>query len=157
MNAPTLHLIDLDNLVGGPSNEDLVEASLAELLEAASYEPGDHVVIAAEATLAKTAFFGIPVPARKLVGRGPDGADTALISYLSPVHIEARYSRLVVASGDGGFADLVGRVQRIRSMVEVYGRPRAIARSLKRAARYCELTDLHDVIQLIRGGTPATS
>ncbi len=151
MNAPTLHLIDLDNLVGGPWNDDLVDAALEELLRAADHTDGDHVVVAAEAALAKKAFFGLPVSARMLVGRGPDGADTALVEHLPAEHIERRYSRLVIASGDGRFAELAEQVQSLRPMVEVYARPRSISRRLKSVSRWVELAGLAELIRRCRG------
>jgi hypothetical protein len=151
VHAPTLHLIDLDNLVGGPWNDDLVDAALDELLEAANHSDGDHVVVGAEAALAKTAFFRLPVSARMLVGRGPDGADKALVEHLSPEHIERRYERLVIASGDGRFADLAEQVQSKRSMVEVYARPRTISQRLKSVTRWIELAGLAELIGRCRG------
>ncbi len=157
MNTPTLYLIDLDNIVGGPWNDDLVDASLEELLCVSDYSDGDHVVVAAEAVLARTAFFSIPVPSRKLVGRGPDGADNALAEFVPADHIVDRYSRLVVASGDGRFADLVGQVQRVRSMAEVYGRPSSIARSLESVAKCIELRPLAEVIRRCRDEAPSAA
>jgi hypothetical protein len=141
--GPTLHLIDLDNLVGGPSNHELVAAAVSELMHRAAYVEGDHLVFAADVVLARRSFFGLPSAARMIATRGTDGADNALIAHVSAEHIASRYARLVIASGDHAFAGLTRAVRTLRTPVEVYGRDGSVSRDLEEAAgRCCLLSDL---------------
>ncbi|MFZ4434179.1 MAG: hypothetical protein ACOYOQ_13365 [Microthrixaceae bacterium] len=75
--GPTLHLIDLDNLVGGPGNHELVASAVPELMAQAAFVPGDHLVFAADMVLDRKAFFELPSHARLIATRGTDGADPA--------------------------------------------------------------------------------
>lgn len=113
----SLHLVDLDNLIGGPWNPELVPESMERYLTAASFRVGDHLVVAAEVTLAVTACFQMPPGTRFLVGRGPDGADRRLVGAATPEHIAARYERLVIGSGDHRFTDVALAVRRLGTAV----------------------------------------
>lgn len=114
MSAPqrphrTLHLLDLDNLLGGsnaPRSSTVVESLVDRYEEAVGIEPGDHVVVAACTTIARDVFFDLPVSWRRLIGRGVDGADRALVEALPVDFIAARYNEVIIGSGDHFFAPL---------------------------------------------------
>lgn len=113
----SLHLVDLDNLVAGPWNRHLVAASMGRYLAASDFHEGDHLVVAAEVTLARTAFFELPASARLLVGHGPDGADRRLLAASTPEFIASHYEQLVIGSGDHCFADVAREVKALGTAV----------------------------------------
>jgi hypothetical protein len=69
------------------------------------------------------------------IGRGPDGADLALLREASPSDLAQRFDRVVVGSGDGIFTGLVADLRFSNVEVVVAARPRSVARSLRRLAR----------------------
>lgn len=109
----SLHLVDLDNLVSGPKNRADVPRAIDRYIEAARFEAGDHLVVAADASLATTAFFQMPAGSRLLIGRGPDGADNRLLEAAVPEYVATHYERLVICSGDHCFAQLARSARRL--------------------------------------------
>jgi hypothetical protein len=139
----TAHLIDLENLVG---------SGLFSLPEAVAgrqcYQDlgligrGDHVIVACNPLLVSA--LGHPWPGtRLLVGHGPDGADRRLLTALETERLEARFDRIVLASGDGIFADSVARLRGAGCDVLVVGREGSIARRLRLAVG-------HNVVEVAR-------
>ncbi len=101
----SLHLVDLENLVGDPrAVAPLVSATLARYLRVARWRPGDHVIIASNPGLMREIVFDLPVPCNAHATRGRDGADVMLLSLAPPELVVRRYSRLVIGSGDHIFA-----------------------------------------------------
>jgi hypothetical protein len=101
----TLHLIDIENLIGdpwatGPRVADAYEAALVE----ADYRPGDLVFVAANRWMLGELGFAPHTPCTLLVAHGEDGADLALLAHAAPEWVAKRFDRMVVASGDGIFA-----------------------------------------------------
>lgn len=130
----TLHVVDVENLVGGSS---VAPASVAAALEA--YElvvrigPDDHRVVACGRGLV------FPVVDRwggSLVrlARGIDGADRLLLEAAAPDYVVRHYERVVVASGDHAFADLVVELDRRGVEVSVVSRRSALSRRLAAVA-----------------------
>jgi len=129
-----LHLIDLENVLGdpwlcGPG----VAAVYEEVLVSGGYRPTDLVVVAVNPGLVPQLGFGPHTPCQLLAARGRDGADRALLGWATPEWIATRFDRLVVASGDGIFTEIVCAARDLGLAVEVlYGRGQASAR-LRRA------------------------
>jgi len=97
-----LHLIDIENLMGGPqAGRDAIPLATEGYLATVSMMPDDLIVVATNPHLwlpAKLAWPGALV----LSARGRDGADRALISQVADVErIASRFDRLVIGSGDG--------------------------------------------------------
>jgi hypothetical protein len=130
----TLHLVDLDNLVGGPRHADLVDDVIGQYAGLAGIKAGDHLVVGADASLAGSAAFRVPVGTRFLVGRGPDGADRRLLEAATAEHISRRYGRLVVGSGDHAFEGLLRSVSGYGIPVMVIARAMSMARCVRLAA-----------------------
>lgn len=104
-----LHLVDVENLMGGPStgHDQMVEA-LERYRLTAPFSEGDHVAIAANPALALDAKVAWP-EARLLARGGPNGADIALIEEVADVEfVSTRYDTIVVGSGDGAFEVVAG-------------------------------------------------
>ena len=108
----TLHLVDLENLVGDPRAEAAPALdTLAAYLRLAHWHPGDHVILATNPWLMAKIAFDLPVTCSPHAVHGRDGADTMLLSLAPPELVVKRYGRLVVGSGDAIF---VRRAQIVR-------------------------------------------
>src|SRR3954453_23319474 len=119
----TLHLVDIENLVGDPMAPAAVVLDVLDrYLDLAGYCDGDHVVIAANPALMARVAFDLPVPCNVHAARGEHGADLVLLAQVEPNRIAARYDRLVVGSGDGAFADVALAVRDLDTPVVVVAR-----------------------------------
>jgi hypothetical protein len=100
----TLHLVDLENLLGDPRAEaDVALATFSTYLDIAGWQPDDHVILATNPWLMAKIAFDLPVPASPHAVHGRDGADTMLLSLAPTELVVKRYGRLVIGSGDGIF------------------------------------------------------
>lgn len=127
----TLHLVDVENLMGGPlAGPQALNAALAGYERTAVVGPGDHVVAAINPALVLDVFERWP-HARLLLGWGVDGADSALLASVADVEwIASRYDRLVVGSGDGIFGPAVAAYRQSGLCVEVVSRARSLSMAL---------------------------
>ena len=107
----TLHVIDIENLVGGSgAGASAVAPVLSAYRSAAAVRDGDHALIAAGPTLAVAA--GLAWPGAQLrFGHGIDGADDALLAAVEPAFAADHYDRVVIASGDHAFLPLVAALR----------------------------------------------
>jgi hypothetical protein len=132
----TLHLIDIENLVGGshqPQPAEAVRAALASYGLAVPFGRYDHGVLACGRALGfatKDAWPGALVK----VGHGIDGADRLLLAEADPAYCQAHYSRVVVASGDRCFRSLVVELDQAGVDVCVVSRRKALSRQLELVA-----------------------
>lgn len=102
----SLHLVDIENLVGDPrADAAVVLDAFDRYLSAARWSAGDHMVVAANPGLLAKVMYDLPVAANVHCAPGCDGADTKLLAAVTPHTIAARYGRLVIGSGDGIFAE----------------------------------------------------
>jgi hypothetical protein len=140
----TLHLVDIENLVGDPvADDESVRAAVAAYKQVAGVRSDDLAVVASNGRLAMAAGKAWP-GALLRIGRGPDGADLALLAEATPEWVARRFGRVVIGSGDGIFLDLVRRLRLHGRPVTVVGRPGSIAGKLRRAAEIKVLPDLTD-------------
>jgi len=112
-----LHLVDVDNLLGCPPSQAVpgdVVAALGRYTSRAKPGADDHVVLACNPRLAFAVRSASSV-GQLLVRRGRGGADRALLDHADVDHIQGRYQRVVIGSGNGAFASLV-RALRGRSV-----------------------------------------
>jgi hypothetical protein len=65
---------------------------------------------------------------------GPDGADLALLDVIVGESVEERFSGVVIASGDGRFADEAARLGSLGIVVTVVSTRRSLSRRLELAA-----------------------
>lgn len=131
----TLHLIDLENLVGrSQGSERMVAETLATYRCTIAPRAGDHVVIASGRGLMMAAGTAWP-GARLCLGRGIDGADLALLDVARPVtSVATAYDRVVIGSGDGIFAPLAAELRRAGVVVCVVSRRESLSSDLRGAA-----------------------
>jgi hypothetical protein len=133
----SLHLIDVENLVGGSRvGVDAVAPAFEAYRRTVTVGPEDHVVLGTGTELAfasKAAWPG----ALLRIGKGIDGADRALLSALAPDFIASHYHRLVVGSGDHAFAPMVAELRSRRVAVMVIVRDRtSLSGDLRRLAMH---------------------
>lgn len=129
-----LHLVDLENLIGGPRRAERWFQPTVRAYEAvAPVRAWDQVVAAADVTLRRRTIFEIP-RWRYVAGYGPEGADRALLREAPPEWVSARFERLVIGSGDHAFVPLATQVRAAGTEVVVVARPRQLSADLSRAA-----------------------
>jgi len=109
----TLHVVDLDNLTGGPTQHQCVADHAAhDYRLAAHVEPEDLTVVGSDLRSAAVTAFAWP-GAQLLRTSGSDAVDYLLLEQLVPSLVRGRVQRVVLGSGDGIFA---GRLAQLRSM-----------------------------------------
>lgn len=102
-----LHLIDVENLAGGPDvSAEVARTAIDDYRRSAVVTPGDLVRLARNPWLYRKLAFDLPSGWWTRFGHGPDGADRALLDGLDPESVCRRFDRLVIGSGDHAFADL---------------------------------------------------
>src|SRR5687768_5062423 len=86
-----LHLIDAENLLGGPDFTHMA-ATCCRLAYEATAPVGqfDQVILATSHHAALPAWLAWPTNTRRLLRSGPSGADLALIGVLATERIEQR-------------------------------------------------------------------
>jgi hypothetical protein len=129
----SLHLVDLENLLGDPRAEaSSALATFGAYLEVSSWQPDDHVILATNPWLMAKIAFDLPVAANAHAVHGSDGADTMLLALAPAELVVKRYGRLVIGSGDGIFASRA-RIVRDRGVaVDVVARPDGCSTRLHR-------------------------
>ncbi|MEV8223146.1 NYN domain-containing protein [Dietzia maris] len=103
----TLHLVDLENLVGGLVSETLVTEVWEEYVRVTGLRAGDQVIVSVARRHAVDAFFALPAGIRRVIGsNAPDGADVALLAEVDVADVARRFGQVVIASGDHAFVPL---------------------------------------------------
>ena len=130
--ARTMHLIDIENLCMAP-NPTLEQVIAARRSYLSLVRPGQNdqffVTVSSRHNLASAAF-GWPGANLKVL-EGHDGADILLAEAIVEDHLESRFDKVVVASGDGGLAPFVTHLQTLVKNVVVVSQPTAIAFSMR--------------------------
>ena len=117
----TAFIVDIDNLCGsGLAPKQMVEGAVGAIHNRYRPTENDLVYCAATALAAyhcKAIWPGCTVR----VGRGQDGSDLQLLKDADPKWLAERFTRVVIASGDGIFAtlatDLIGMGVRVEVAV----------------------------------------
>ena len=129
----TLHLVDLENLLGDPrADAASALATFDAFLGVARWQPDDHVILATNPWLMTKIAFDLPVPASRHAVHGRDGADIMLLSLAATELVVKRYGRLVIGSGDGIFTNRARAVHDGGIQVDVVARPDGCSARLHR-------------------------
>ena len=139
----TLHLLDVEYLgCGWMSSGGDLALVLRRYRESVGWRRGDHLVGAASHWVYVRIAWDVPSDMRLLpAGGGPDAADIRLIAEARTIDT-TRYGRVVVASGDHRFTDLVVDLTADHTEVWIAGYGFNTARRLAAAAdRVIDLTD----------------
>ncbi len=129
----TLHLVDVDNLLGDPATTDrsTIKLVFEHYREVAGYRPGDHVVIATGCNGMHVLEVELAWPgASHRRKRGRDGADQVLRDEAVWAAAEGGYERVVIASGDREFMVAYQHLLAAGFNVEVVANHRRLATSL---------------------------
>ncbi|WP_193753583.1 NYN domain-containing protein [Microbacterium testaceum] len=129
LSERTLHLLDVENLVGGVVDPVRVR----RMWEAypVSVADGDLVIAAFGAERAAHGMFALPSRVRPLVGsRGRDAADRALLAEIDVAWVAARFDRVVIASGDHIFTGMALALREAGVSVMLVARSMHISASL---------------------------
>jgi len=130
-----LHLVDVENLLGGTTFTIGDVRDLRTLYSRVAGSSDDDLeVIATSHSCAAAAWFGWAPAALRRVRSGPNGADQALLEELDG-WVAGRFERVVIGSGDGIFALAAARLQRLGVQVTVVSRPESLSRQLRLAVR----------------------
>src|SRR5699024_5637332 len=134
--ARTLCLVDIENMACGSELRRAKVARLQRQIEAtAELSDGDQVVIAAGPSKAQAAWQGWKGSARRLLGKGPDGADLALLEAIEDLQwVVDRFKRVVIASGDHIFAPAVAALKARGVEVTVVAPPVGLSKQMRLAA-----------------------
>jgi hypothetical protein len=138
----TLHLVDVDNLLGDPCTTDVARVDLLfrDYRRISNFVPGDHVVVAtgcnAQHVFAVESAWPTVCHRRRA---GADGADMALLDEADWAASSMRYDRVVIGSGDRIFLEALDRLRAVDLAVDVV----ACARSLARAFAVRALGHVH--------------
>ena len=128
----TMHLIDIENLcmAANPTFEQVAAArrSYMEVVRPGEYDQF-LVTVSSRHNLAAVAFgwSGADLKCRE----GHDGADYLLAEAILDGHLEDRFDKIVVASGDGGLAPFVQKLTALLKNVLVVSQPTAIAFAMR--------------------------
>jgi hypothetical protein len=145
----TLHLIDVENLVGTglPCPGQVCEV-YSRYEQWVGFGPADQVVVACNHLALVDTALGWP-DARYRVRSGPDGADLELLDVLHHENVVERFSRFVIASGDGIFAAVAASLAEASRWVTVVSRRESLSTRLRMAA--CEVIYIDAVAPAIPG------
>ncbi|WP_125776965.1 NYN domain-containing protein [Antribacter gilvus] len=149
-----LHLVDIENLTGtGLPDSVAVQVARRNLQRAVPVADGDLVVVGSShaAALAIADGWGA---ARYVWRSGRDGADLALLGVLEE-DVAERFDHVVIASGDGIFADAAAGLGRRGCDVTVVAREGGISWRLWTAVHDVRLLRPHDAVTASELGTAA--
>ena len=131
----TLHLVDIENLLGDARPNDFrMRAAWEQYRDLLDLSEPNQVIIACNHGAACVVGCCIGSVGRLLVRSGENGADKALIDVLVNEGVERRFSHLVIASGDGIFTERVAELTSAGVFVTVVARRNSLSKQLKMAA-----------------------
>ena len=127
-----MHLIDIENLcmASNPTLEQVIEVRRGYIALMSPSENDQFLVTVSSSNNVEAAAFGWP-GATFRVKEGQDGADILLAEEIVEGHLESRFERVVVASGDGGLAPFVSHLKHSLNGVVVVSQRTAIAFSMR--------------------------
>jgi hypothetical protein len=129
-----LHVIDIENLAGaGKPSFDQIRVVQGSYVGHVTFGALDQVVVASSHLTLLSAALGWP-HARYRIRSGPDGADLELLDVLLYERIAARFTRVVIGSGDGAFARAAASLAAAGVQVIVVSRPDSLSSRLAFAA-----------------------
>ncbi len=129
-----LHVLDIENLAGQPVPSGITTSRIRTWYYAQDFcRAGDHFVGACNHLASKEVGFSW-TGLRWRIRSGADGADLALLEAIDEARAAERFSRIVIASGDGIFAPVAAALATGGVEVTVVSDPAALSRRLKLAA-----------------------
>ena len=136
----TLHILDIENLCGGPEQIPVAIHGVADSYrQLAGVSDGDLGVLGMNPS-SFVKCVGVFPGCRRVGGHGPDGADTALLKVLDDLEwIAGRFDRVVIGSGDHCFAPALMGLAQHGILAGVVAREDSVSNSLARFAAFVRL------------------
>jgi hypothetical protein len=137
----TIHFVDIENIAQGPVlTKERVARAREVYFGSGLFHPGDLIFLACSKANAIAVKLGWPEGCLRAKS-GRDGADFELLKAMQDERIPERFSKVVVASGDGIFAGSVERLRGHGVDVTVISPPQGLSTRLKFAASRSVLID----------------
>jgi uncharacterized LabA/DUF88 family protein len=133
----SLHLIDIENLLGDPfcQDLDLIRTTFETYARITNWQPEDQVLIAANRWLYSHLLFPLRSwKCRLFTASGPNGADLRLLREAEQETLVRQFDRLVIGSGDGIFSSVLHLAKSLDVQSLVACRTGAMSQRLKRAS-----------------------
>lgn len=144
--ARTLHVVDIENLAGKSlPSVDQVTVVQGCYLALLAFGSEDQVVMASSHKALLNMALGWP-HARYRVRSGPDGADMELLDVLLHEDVAARFTHVVIGSGDRVFGQAAATLSDRGVWVTVVSRRDSLAPGLARAATDVVYLDVPAII-----------
>ncbi len=140
----TLHIVDIENLVGDDhrsGDRHAFEHALALYAEASGMLPEDQVLVGCHPGLVFTAQQILGSRGRIFTGTGADGADKALLEASDADFIASRYHLVSIGSGDHIFAPLATELAERSVTVRIVARSGRLSNELKNTTSAVTLLD----------------
>jgi len=134
-------VVDIENINGGTvRSEEAAGAAWRDVAATIGLAADEQVVVGVGPSSLLAAAASYP-QARFVMGRGLDGADHALLHVLFDERIADRFDEVVIASGDGIFAEAAARLASDGAHVTVVARYGHLSNRLRLAAGDVVLVD----------------
>lgn len=102
-----LHLIDLENLVGGPNAPDeLIRRVWACYAHGVPRRKDDQVRVGSSRLFASRSWWMLPTWVSRYARDGKDGGEQVILDSIDLHYVSDRFGKIVIASGDGAFTQL---------------------------------------------------
>ena len=148
-----LHLIDIENEIGKAEPTATEVAQFRDFYLAFNRVAQDaHIVIGASSPLALLAISDGWPNARRVYKQGKDGADLALLQVINQERIHERFAKIVIASGDGIFADVAQELHVRGKNVSVFSHVRSISHQFGKSG---ERVNLYGPLDFVRSNNGA--
>ncbi|MCY4163231.1 MAG: NYN domain-containing protein [bacterium] len=134
----TLHLIDVENLIGSPNPTPDCVRWYHLAYQALHVAPTDQVIVACSHHAAPNVFWEWSQGCHRWRS-GENGADLALLKVITQERISERFGCVALASGDGIFTKAVAGLGKQGVNVTVVSRPESLSRSLQMVAKQVSL------------------
>lgn len=129
-----MHLLDVENLCHGVVTDRSVATMWRSYEGLAKVAEDDHLIAGTGPRAALTAWYSLPARCRRVIGRGLDGGERAILGSCDAGWLARRFDRVVIGSGDGKFATLARELHLLGVVVEVRCDPFTRSRKLDRWA-----------------------
>lgn len=130
-----LHVVDVENLLGGPACSVDAVAALAHAFERVAAVRGEALIVVGASHGSGALASGLGWCGARVVWQpGHDGADRALLEVLTE-DVANRFERVVIGSGDGAFAPMASHLRIQGCRVTVIARRGAVSRKIRMAVR----------------------
>lgn len=132
----TVHLLDIENLCRGTVTPRTVAKAWDCYCASSDLQESDHVVVGSGPTAAPIAWFALPGRCRRVLGRGIDGGERAILRAVDPDWLAQHFGRVVIGSGDRLFSELARQLVALGVVVQVVCRPESAGRKLTSRAEF---------------------